>query len=78
MNLESYSVDGLPDVVVNVVIGESLDVWAAVVIAVLGSDVVVPDISVDVLVGLNVKVLAAVMLALRGVTPTPVEEVLSC
>ena len=59
-------------------IGGLLDVWAAVVIAVLGSDVVVPDISVDVLVGLNVKVLADVMLALRGVTPTPVDEVLSC
>ena len=78
MNLESYSVDGLPDVVVNVVIGESLDVWAAVVIGVLASDVVVTGISVDVLVGLNVKVLADVMLALRGVTPATVAEVLSC
>ena len=70
--------DELPDVVVNVLIGELLVVWAAVVIGVLGSDVVVPGISVDVLVGLNVKVLTAVMLALRGVTPTPVDEVLSC
>ena len=70
--------DELPDVVVNVLIGELLVVWAAVVIGVLGSDVVVPGISVDVLVGLNVKVLTAVMLALRGVTPATVAEVLSC